>query len=763
MNLLIPTSLLWSCGPDVSITPEANEPPQASIQSPTSDTIFGDGQILELVGAVGDPNGLDDLATVLWNSSVDGELGNSTLSAPDSDGRTQVDVVLTPGTHAITLSVTDQAGLEAQDSITVTITGDGVMTTEIVSPEPFSEFLSGSTVAFEGIVSAAHVEVDTLGVKWRIEPNEGGESLVFATGSPSSTGSVSADWSSEPGNWLVTLVAEDEWENTSEDEVYIVVADVNELDQDGDGVSPGEGDCDDYDASVFEGNVETCGDGKDNDCSGVLDDKDVDADGHIDEDCTDYTGSDPVDDCDDDDPAVNPSASDAPDMLYVDEDCDGIDGATAGGVVFLDPFGGDDGQNGLSETQAVKTLDTANSRALSAGAGWILVADGNVELNGAFAQGVSVAGGYDADDGWARYGDILPSVSVPASGTRLSGWSDSTEWQQLELSADNGNGAGGSSFAVVMENSSGLYLNAVTVSSGNGQDGQNGSDGSDASNASDGSDGSDGCEDSTGFCDSCSQPSKGSGGSGCSSGGDGGNTAKGGSSGSTGSSGGGGASGGSGGSSTSNGGSGTAGSDGSDGSDGTGGSSLGSFSSGGYAVSSGTDGSSGSSGAGGGGGGGGGGGTSWCDSYGGAGGGGGGGACAGGGGDKGTGGGTSVAILLVNSSITIDSSTIATGSGGDGGDGGDAGSGGGGGDAGDGGSGEDDSGSGGNGGAGGDGGDGGAGGGGGGGPSVGIVCTSSSSISLDSDTTFDIGDAGGGGNSDGDDGDDGEQADTDGC
>ena len=60
--------------------------------------------------------------------------------------------------------------------------------------------------------------------------------------------------------------------------------------------------------------VEIC-DGLDNNCSGLVDDKDVDGDGHLDENCG---GGD---DCDDDDPLTYPGASEIRDTS--DNDCDG--------------------------------------------------------------------------------------------------------------------------------------------------------------------------------------------------------------------------------------------------------------------------------------------------------------------------------------------------------------------------------------------------------------------------------------------------------
>jgi hypothetical protein len=105
------------------------------------------------------------------------------------------------------------------------------------------------------------------------------------------------------------------------------------VDDDGDGYTEDQGDCDDDDATVHPNASEVCGDGVDRDCSGDPDDgaSDVDGDGFVDAACS---GGD---DCDDADAAVHPDALDDCDGL--DDDCDGdIDEDT----VVVDASGGGD-------------------------------------------------------------------------------------------------------------------------------------------------------------------------------------------------------------------------------------------------------------------------------------------------------------------------------------------------------------------------------------------------------------------------------------
>jgi hypothetical protein len=98
------------------------------------------------------------------------------------------------------------------------------------------------------------------------------------------------------------------------------------VDGDGDGVTTGDGDCNDADASIFPGQAELC-DGVDNNCNDVIDEGFTDTDGDDTPDCLDTEDCDGLDN--DGDGDVDEGFSDADGDGVADcvgtEACDGVD------------------------------------------------------------------------------------------------------------------------------------------------------------------------------------------------------------------------------------------------------------------------------------------------------------------------------------------------------------------------------------------------------------------------------------------------------
>jgi hypothetical protein len=394
------------------------------------------------------------------------------------------------------------------------------------------------------------------------------------------------------------------------------------------------------------------------------------------------------------------SATDEPDLGFIDSNCDGIDG-DALNAIFVDALIGNDLKPG-DQTAPLRTMGAAIAAAADASpVKDVYVSRGPYNESVVLRDGVSIFGSYDFSNGWARSAGAPSAIVSPtATGVFGSGLTQPIELQLLTIRAASASGtsAGGdglSSIGVLILNSpEAVTLRAVDVAAANGsagaggaarQAGAAGGNGGTASGTAAGAAGLSSCG-----------PLGGRGGPGVSGtvagnpGGTGTQVAGGGT----------GAPGGSGGfagtcslTSSSNGGAAPAvtssGGQGQPGLSSSPGPSLGSLdNTGTYFPPQGGDGLTGFPGGGGGGGGSGGGtasGTisSFCTNCisisSGGGGGGGGGGCGGGGGRGGRGGGGSFAIAAISSNVTVEQSRLATGDGGRGGDGGDGGGGGGGG------------------------------------------------------------------------------------
>jgi hypothetical protein len=113
-------------------------------------------------------------------------------------------------------------------------------------------------------------------------------------------------------------------------------------DSDGDQVTSCGGDCNDSDGTVHPGAREVC-DGQDNDCNGICNDGELDGDGDSWNVCGEKIKADgscvpePFQECNDEDPAVNPDALEV--CNGVDDNCNGLcDDGDGGGDVDGDGF-----------------------------------------------------------------------------------------------------------------------------------------------------------------------------------------------------------------------------------------------------------------------------------------------------------------------------------------------------------------------------------------------------------------------------------------
>ncbi|MBL8618998.1 MAG: putative metal-binding motif-containing protein [Deltaproteobacteria bacterium] len=302
-------------GNDAGTFVKYNTPPSVVIKAPSNDDAFEAGALIEFRAIAGDDQQDPNSLTVSWSSDLDGVINEDPA---DADGNLLFATgALSGGTHVITVTVADEDLKENKDTVQITVGDDGVVdgdtppTLTIEEPGLDDFGREGEPVSFIVTVQDAQDAPTDLEVELISDLSEDG--APFCAGPGDDAGAFACDALLDVGLHIITFAVEDLDGNRTERTRELEVFTPDQLDDDDDGFSEDEGDCDDANDAIFPGATELPN-GVDDDCNGVIDDGTVNFDDDLDG-FTEVAG-----DCDD---SVSSTYPGAPELCDgVDNDCD---------------------------------------------------------------------------------------------------------------------------------------------------------------------------------------------------------------------------------------------------------------------------------------------------------------------------------------------------------------------------------------------------------------------------------------------------------
>lgn len=235
---------------------------QITVTQPTTLSQFRDAEPIVFVGQV---DGVTEAPTFtgVWSSSVDGEFYSDGLNAMGAsqfayDG-------LSIGDHEITFSIETEGGNTFSDAIEVTVIGGaGTPTISLISPNTmFSE--GGVPIPFVVEVNDEYDDPTELVVTATATGQD-----ELCTSTPDEDGLANCEVTLPVGEYTITFNALDTHGNIGELNFDWSVRPFTQIDNDGDGFTEEEGDCDDSNPQLSPAATEL-EDGIDNNCDGFVD------------------------------------------------------------------------------------------------------------------------------------------------------------------------------------------------------------------------------------------------------------------------------------------------------------------------------------------------------------------------------------------------------------------------------------------------------------------------------------------------------------
>lgn len=305
-RLLMPVLLAVACSEQKVGTYDT--PPTASISSPPSGSSWAEGEQIDFLARVDDAQTDTTGLSLEWNSSIDGALPGAT-PADSSGSATYSTASLSPGNHVITLRVTDEAAQTGESTVQLTVSEvPDAPTIGLIHPASGESGLEDEPFRFVVRVGDAQDAPADLVLEF-----ESDRDAVFCAPVADDGGLAECEQVLSPGDHALIFRVTDSTGLATQTDAYFAVVAGTAHDDDGDGYTEDQGDCQDGDGSVHPGAKEYYNQ-RDDDCDGLIDEGtaayDDDGDGF-----SELDG-----DCDDTDPSSWPGAPEGCDGF--DNDCD---------------------------------------------------------------------------------------------------------------------------------------------------------------------------------------------------------------------------------------------------------------------------------------------------------------------------------------------------------------------------------------------------------------------------------------------------------
>ena len=291
------SSLLWmpfllpmACdtGTEVKIG-TTNTPPTVTIMSPGEGEQFDEYMIIHFQAKVSDSYDSPDELTVFWGSDLQGDLEAQAL--PDSQGNLMFSTAnLEPGVHVVTLTALDTDGGQGQFTVSVEVIDqpeDPLI--EILQPTGADTTIENTAFTLMVEVWDARDEIESLPVVMTSDLD--GE---ICQTNPAANGMAECDALLSAGTHLLEFTVNNSSGFDATATTYFEVISTLDIDDDGDGFTENQNDCDDNDPTVSPAAPEVENSIDDN-CNGTIDegtnayDDDGDGFSENDGDCNDTT------------------------------------------------------------------------------------------------------------------------------------------------------------------------------------------------------------------------------------------------------------------------------------------------------------------------------------------------------------------------------------------------------------------------------------------------------------------------------------------